>query len=473
MNRSFITKMPDKAGAFLQASTIISKHNGNIVRVNYNRSIDMYTLFIDVKADDESILDKIEAELSNVGYLSNQVMEKRVILVSLKLLDVPGSVTSVLEILNRYNVNIYYMSAQETQTLYQNFKMGLHIEDPITIKNILEDISEICEVSILEYDSTEKTLDNTVFYLDFANKINALLALTPEKSNEFLVLSNRMMQLLDDRNEKPYRTFEYIKKYAELITAYKGEAFLPRISEKKFLDNLSLWLIEPPCGGNTYVFKTPEGLLFVDSGFGCYKNEMHHLLHELVENFDTVSKKLFLTHSDLDHIGLISECDTVFVSKSVYENFELENNGENNFREQNEYCNPYCKLSAIICGYTPPKLDNLFVVGEKTDNEEYISYIGSIKTNGLKFDLYEGNGGHVRGETIIVCEELKLVFTGDIFVNIKGLTKEQKNFNALAPYLMTSVDIDSGLAGEIRKKLLEKYKGYLLCPGHGKWLDNE
>ena len=40
--------------------------------------------------------------------------------------------------------------------------------------------------------------------------------------------------------------------------------------------------------------------------------------------------------------------------------------------------------------------------------------------------VYEGPGGHVRGEMIIVCPELKLVFTGDIYVNIKGFSPEQK-----------------------------------------------
>ena len=55
MKRSFITKMPDKAGAFLQASRIISRHGGNIVRVNYNRSVAIYTLFIDVSADEAAL----------------------------------------------------------------------------------------------------------------------------------------------------------------------------------------------------------------------------------------------------------------------------------------------------------------------------------------------------------------------------------------------------------------------------------
>ena len=47
---------------------------------------------------------------------------------------------------------------------------------------------------------------------------------------------------------------------------------------------------------------------------------------------------------------------------------------------------------------------------------------------------------------MIVSEELRLVFTGDITVNIAGFTEEQAKFNVLAPYLMTSVNMNSQLA---------------------------
>ena len=37
MRKTFVTKMPDKAGAFLEAGRIVRKYNGNITRVNYNK----------------------------------------------------------------------------------------------------------------------------------------------------------------------------------------------------------------------------------------------------------------------------------------------------------------------------------------------------------------------------------------------------------------------------------------------------
>ena len=127
---------------------------------------------------------------------------------------------------------------------------------------------------------------------------------------------------------------------------------------------------------------------------------------------------------------------------------------------------PYCKLSRIISGYQPPSPEKCIVVGRRK-GDDILEPIGSHFFAGKRFDFYEGKGGHVRGDTVIVCDELKLVFSGDIYVNIKGFSEEQKEFNALAPFLMTGVDSDPKLAKEAREYLVEKYKDYIICPGHG------
>ena len=70
MRKTYITKIPDKAGAFLKASQIISSQNGNIVRVNYNKAIDLHTMFIEVSATEENHK-KIKSELEKCNYLFN------------------------------------------------------------------------------------------------------------------------------------------------------------------------------------------------------------------------------------------------------------------------------------------------------------------------------------------------------------------------------------------------------------------
>ena len=129
--KSFVTSMPDKSGTFIRASRIIASHNGNIVRVSYNKAVDLHMLFIDVQASEDNLL-KIEEDLSDIGYINKKITETRVIEVSIKIPDKPGAVLPVLEIFSRYDINISYMNSCASSNPYQNFKFGLLIE----IKNI-------------------------------------------------------------------------------------------------------------------------------------------------------------------------------------------------------------------------------------------------------------------------------------------------------------------------------------------------
>jgi hypothetical protein len=73
----------------------------------------------------------------------------------------------------------------------------------------------------------------------------------------------------------------------------------------------------------------------------------------------------------------------------------------------------------------------------------------------------------VRGETVIVCHELKLLFMGDLFVNVAGLTEHQREFEELQPSLMANVDANPALAAQCRAQLLADFPGYTICPGRG------
>ena len=447
------------------ASCIIRKNGGNIVRVSYNKSVDVHTLFIEVNAD-KAEHKRIFAELSDVGYLTENKTEQKVILIVLKLPDVVGAVTHVLEVINNYDINVTYISSQENGTPYQYFKMGLLVENTDEIKSLLEDISRICEVKIIDYDITEKSLDNTVFYITFANEMREILNLTQEQTNEVIIHSNKIMQMLDERNEQPLKTFDYIKQFARFVVSQKGDNFTADIRVKELAGGITIYLIQPPCGSNTYIIKSGNELLFVDCGFPCYKNEMMKIFTELLGDLANFRKSIIITHADIDHIGLLGLFDTVYMSGSCYENFFAEHKGMPNFREQNTLHEPYCKLSKIISDYTPPTLKNCLVIGDKPNDKQF-SIIGKLKFSDLTFDVYEGCGGHIKGETVIICEELKILFTGDIFVNAKGFSEKQKQFNLLAPYLMTSVNVDSLKAKKLREYITEHYEGYTVYPGHG------
>jgi glyoxylase-like metal-dependent hydrolase (beta-lactamase superfamily II) len=200
-------------------------------------------------------------------------------------------------------------------------------------------------------------------------------------------------------------------------------------------------------------------------------DEMKRIFQELFPNFDDMEKQLILTHADMDHAGISDIFNNIYVSENTFINFKREHEGKKNFREEKYLHEPYIKLDRIISKYVPPELNKLRIIGSKSNDDEF-DKIGEFSFQDLFFDIYESNGGHLKGEIILVEQDHKLIFTGDIFVNVKGFTPEQYDFNLLAPYLMGSVNTDSNKASQCRNIILNRYKNYLLCPGHGEWIQN-
>ncbi|MBR4814723.1 MAG: hypothetical protein IKZ67_04590, partial [Paludibacteraceae bacterium] len=297
MKKTFITNIPDRPGSFLKMVRIISELGLNITRVSYNNAIDTHTLFVEVSGE-EDLVKQAYDELKTDGFLFKDD-NANVILMEFKMQDRPGVLLPVLELINQYNFNISYISSQENSTPYQYFRMALYIDDPFKVDEFLKSVTDLCEVRIITYDKTEKNLDNTVFYISFANGAAKKLDLERKDINELIANSNLVMQLLDDKNQSPHKTFEYIAKFADLLSKYRGLNFNPRVSCKTYKD-YTIHCIEPECGSNVYVIASKKGYVCVDSGFAIYKEEMVKLLSVMFEDFCSKPKSLIVTHPDID-----------------------------------------------------------------------------------------------------------------------------------------------------------------------------
>ncbi|RAP53366.1 MAG: hypothetical protein BZ138_01185 [Methanosphaera sp. rholeuAM270] len=468
--KTFILRLEDRSGHLLEVSRIISSHNANITRLSYNKVVDQHTVFIEVYAD-ENDLKELSKKLEENNILLKEESEEVDVLITLQIIDIPGTVTNILQVFEKYDVNISYVNTQENNTSYQYCKIGLYAANSELIQTVLDEISTFCEITSINYDTQDKIIDNTVFYHNFAEEMKKTLSLNRKQTNAFLNYSNKILQILEDKNENYFKTFNYIRKFANYTVDYKDKNFNPRISHKNIGTKTMLYMIEPPCGGNTYILESEGELLFVDSGFACYREEMKKIFHELFPDFDDMKKEIILTHADMDHAGLCDIFEEIHVSENTFINFKREHEGKKNFREENPLHEPYIKLDEIISQYEPPELTKLRIIGNKTNEKEF-EKIGTYDFKELSFEVYESNGGHLKGEIILVEKEKKIVFTGDIFVNVKEFTPEQYDFNLLAPYLMGSVNTDSAKASACRKIIMNKSRDYLLCPGHGGWIEN-
>ena len=462
MRKSYVTSMPNHIGAFLKASECFSTLGVNITRVSYNKAVDSHTLFIDVEGTEEQ-LKKADGELEKIGYLNSNSSRNSVVLVEFCLPDVPGSVSHVLRLINEFRMNISYISSQENGTDYQYFKMGLYVDEPDQIAAFLSEAEKICKVRVIDYNRSEKVYDNSIFYNTYVNSLAQTMGLDDAVRQELLVHVNLAMQTLDEHGLSPYRTFDSISKFAELLGASRGEAFIPRISTHKVTDQTEIILIEPPCGSNTIVIKSNQRVLFIDSGYACYQSEMHQVFRKLLPDFDKMQKTILVTHADVDHCGLLPLFDEIIASPRTATCLKREFAKQDGYREQNPLHKPYINICKILTSYQavdPEKITTPWNVIEELHAP--LTPIGYFDFEELHFEVYEGKGGHLPGEIVLIDYEHHLAFTGDIYVNTHGLTPEQAAYNQYAPILMTSVDTDPKLCAEERKAVMQRL-------GVGQW----
>ena len=462
MKKTYVTSMPNHIGAFLKASKCFSQLNINITRVSYNKAVDSHTLFIDAEGTEEQ-LKKADIELEKIGYLQSDTNKTSIVLIEFRLSDVPGSVTSVLELINEFNFNISYISSQENGTDYQYFKMGLYVEDYDKVSEFLKEAEKLCKVRVIDYNSSEKVYDNSIFYNTYVLGLSQTMGLSEDVSRELLVHVNLAMQTLDEQGLSPYRTFDSISKFAELLGASKGSSFNPRISTHKITDNTEITLIEPPCGSNTIIIKSNDKILFVDSGYACYSDEMIRIFKKIVPDFENMEKTILVTHADVDHCGLLPMFDKIIASSKTATCLQREYEGKNGYREENPLHRPYINICKILTSYKAVNPEKITAMWNDAENpSEPLTQIGFFDFEELHFEVYEGKGGHLPGEIVLIDYSKHIAITGDVYINMHGLTAEQAEYNQYAPILMTSVDTDSKMCLEERKAIMQRL-------GVGQW----
>ena len=462
MKKTYVTTMPNHIGAFLKASECFAALGINITRVSYNKAVDSHTLFIDAEGN-EAQLKAADERLASIGYLQNADSGKGIVLVEFHLKDVPGSVTEVLRIINEYRLNISYINSQENGSAYQAFKMGLFVEDEEILRTFLTQVEALCPVRVIDYNHSEKVYDNSIFYRSFVSGLMQTLELPKDCREALLVNSNLVMQLLDEKGLSPYKTFESIGRFAELLSVCRGGAFSPRITDHQITENTHVTLIEPPCGSNTAILRSGGETLFIDCGYALYRQEMTDIFRRLLPDWDGMRKRVFITHADVDHCGLLPLFDEVLASGKSRECLSLEHEGQYGFREQNPIHRPYINICKTLTRYVPPepeKIKGLWDV--PCEQQAPLAQMGLFRIGEMCFEVYQGKGGHLAGETVLIDYEHHVAFTGDIYVNIHGMTREQSAYNQYAPVLMTSVDTDPELCALERRSIMQRL-------GVGQW----
>ena len=141
--------------------------------------------------------------------------------------------------------------------------MGLLIENTGEIKRLIDEISQICEISILNYEVTDRLLDGTVFYITFANEMREILSLS-QGADQRRTHSGQPPHAAARRAGQAGRLRRSTTSAASPSSwsSIAARPSTPQVSAVRLADGLMLTAIEPPCGSNTYVLEY-HGELFV------------------------------------------------------------------------------------------------------------------------------------------------------------------------------------------------------------------
>jgi glyoxylase-like metal-dependent hydrolase (beta-lactamase superfamily II)/ACT domain-containing protein len=473
---SFIARMPDDPGALHRAAEIIKSHGGNIHRVDYDRRIDPHIVFFQVDAD-EGVPDKITKDLKAVGYLQTSLATLRFLKFSVYLPDEPGMLFEFLGHTTGAGANIAFLDFDDRGKFPGRLTVALTLDNDVVAYRLLEELKLRWRLEILEYDSTGKRLDDTVFYIRFAQELREIIG-TEDEEFLFKLLhdTNHIAQELTSQGREPHIVFRSILQTGRTLRNTTGADFYSLYQEIGLVTGGTLYCFQLPCGGSVYVLRKDGHLAMFDTGFGIYHREIVEMLAHFGLDVREIGG-LYITHADADHSGGGAFFDASALMHPGSMDIIREANRAYGSQMQGSILGEvYTKLINLFSQFNPPTNVTLLPTSSK-GTMKGLPVLQEVDICGLRFNVLESLGGHLHGHVFYMCEEAGLLFTGDCLINFDSLTPELEEFASLAKNLMTSVNVDSDRARQERRALLEiagevdagmtDGSRLLVCGGHG------
>jgi len=473
----FIARMPDEPGALHRAAEIVKRYDGNIERIHYDRRIDPYVVFFEVTCTDEEYA-SLADELKAIGYLQTSLGKLGFLKFNVYLPNRSGALFEFLNFTTSAKCNIAFLDFDDKSVRPERLTVSLTIDDISKVDGLLEQLKSRYPLEILEYDTTGRNLDDTVFYIRFAQQMREIVG---EKEDEFLMklLSdvNHIVQELTNLNIDPKQVFQSVLETGQALKETAGDGFYADVQRFSISSHVELFAFQLPCGGNVFVLQAEDEMVMIDTGYGSYHDDLMHMLaHHGLGDLSRMHE-IYLTHADADHSGgaglMPARCHAHPGTMRI---IEESNRAYGSVSQSSVLEEVYTKLINLFSRFTPPT--NVRLIEGYSYDLEGLAAIGLFRVGDVDFLVLESLGGHQHGQVYFVSEWHGLIFSGDSLINFHSLTEERKRYNILAKNLMTSVNVDSEMAEKERTLLLDLAKGLdekmkrsgrrcLVCGGHG------
>lgn len=475
----FIAHMPDEPGSLERVATIIKQYDGNINRIQYDRRIDPCTVFYEVTSTDEAYA-KITWELAKIGYLQTSLAPKGFLKFSVTLSHTPGALSEFLNLTTQAHANIGFIDFDDTSKFPCRLTVSLNLDDPAAIDRLLDRIKSKYPIEIIEYDTTGKKLDDTVFYVRLAQEIREILS---GSNDEFLLSflsdTNHIAQELMNRGHDPKKAFDCVLDTGRTLRATTGTGFYADVQKIPVTGSVDVYCFQPPCGGSIFLLTNGSETVMIDTGYGIYHEDMLRLFSRYGLGDCSSLSRLVITHADADHCGAGGFFSgPALMHRGTQNIIKTDNRAFGSKNEHSVLEMFYTKMINMFSRFNPPS-DIECCPKAGAVARGIFPVIGAVTIGDLKLEVLEGLGGHTYGQIYLYSREAGIIFTADAVINFGSLTPKRASYSSLADFLVTSVNVDSDLARRERKALLEliaetgttsvsgKVRPCLVCGGHG------
>ena len=134
--------------------------------------------------------------------------------------------------------------------------VALTLDNDAIAYRLLEELKLRWRLEILEYDSTGKKLDDTVFYIRFAQELREIIG-TEDEEFLFRLLndSNHIAQELTSQDRDPHMVFRSILQTGHTLRQTAGAGFYSVYQEIPLSTGGVLYCFQLPCGGSVYLLR--------------------------------------------------------------------------------------------------------------------------------------------------------------------------------------------------------------------------
>ena len=475
---SFVAHMPDTPGSLHRAAEIIKKYDGNINRIQFDRRIDPQTVFYEVTATDESYA-KITKDLAAIGYLQTSIKPLDFLKFTVDMPHKPGALYDFLGYTTSAGANIAFIDFDDKGRHPNRLTVSLNCEHSSAVETLLDQLKSRYRLEIVEYDQTGKHLDDTVFYVRFAQNVRALIGDSEDQFIlSFLADTNHMAQELMDRGCNPHQVFDSVLNTGQSMNRTNGPGFYADVQRFGITDTVSLACFQPPCGGSMFLLSTPDELLIIDTGYGIYHDSMMTMLASYGIGDMKKLSHVIVTHADADHCGAAGFFPVpVYMHEGTLDIIRTNNRAYGSRSDHATLDEFYTKMINLFSRFNTPGDIRCF---DKPDGtmRGIFPVIGRVAIGDVELEVLDGLGGHTHGQVFLYSGKHGLLFTADSVINFPSLTKERADYSSLAAFLVTTVNVDSehakkerlalmALAQETDKTLEGTGRRCLVCCGHG------